>query len=192
MVSFFGHEVIVVITSDHGDEFGDHGQWGHGQSLYQELVRVPLVVQGEGFTRGVIDARLESRDVFHLLAGLASGEAADLGGWGKDHDRAVRTISTYRRSVGRWWLMRPYHAVRKRGVEDRGWLMIRSAFGGVDELYDLTSDHTAMRNLADRYPEVVDRLWKARMGEVGSYRRPVRSATLEQDLEQLRALGYVE
>ena len=37
---------IVVVTSDHGEEFHEHGGWTHGQSLYEELVRVPLVIRG--------------------------------------------------------------------------------------------------------------------------------------------------
>jgi arylsulfatase A-like enzyme len=37
---------LLVITADHGDEFDDHGDYGHGQSVYQELVRVPLVFVG--------------------------------------------------------------------------------------------------------------------------------------------------
>jgi arylsulfatase A-like enzyme len=39
---------IVVFFSDHGEEFGDHGGRGHGHTLFQELVRVPLVVRVPG------------------------------------------------------------------------------------------------------------------------------------------------
>ena len=35
---------LLVVTADHGEEFGDHGGWEHGHSMYQELVRVPLIV----------------------------------------------------------------------------------------------------------------------------------------------------
>jgi arylsulfatase A-like enzyme len=37
---------LLVVTADHGDEFGEHGGYGHGQSVYQELDRVPLIVVG--------------------------------------------------------------------------------------------------------------------------------------------------
>ena len=37
---------LLVITADHGDEFDDHGDYEHGQSLYQEVVRVPLIFVG--------------------------------------------------------------------------------------------------------------------------------------------------
>ncbi|MEM9407368.1 MAG: sulfatase [Acidobacteriota bacterium] len=36
-------ETLVVITSDHGEEFGEHGRYMHGRSLYQEVIRVPLI-----------------------------------------------------------------------------------------------------------------------------------------------------
>jgi hypothetical protein len=35
---------IVVVTSDHGEEFGEHGVFGHGASLYGAVVRVPLII----------------------------------------------------------------------------------------------------------------------------------------------------
>lgn len=38
---------IVIITADHGDEFGEHGRFGH-QSLYDGIIRVPLVIAGPG------------------------------------------------------------------------------------------------------------------------------------------------
>ncbi|MBW2465439.1 MAG: sulfatase [Deltaproteobacteria bacterium] len=38
-------DMIFVITSDHGEEFNEHGSWGHGHSVYQELLHVPLIVR---------------------------------------------------------------------------------------------------------------------------------------------------
>src|SRR5690606_13780827 len=37
-------ETLVVYTNDHGEEFGEHGQLGHGWSLYESLLRAPLVM----------------------------------------------------------------------------------------------------------------------------------------------------
>ena len=36
-------ETLIILTSDHGDEFLDHGQTGHGKSLFSELIRVPMI-----------------------------------------------------------------------------------------------------------------------------------------------------
>ena len=38
-------DMIFVVTSDHGEEFNEHGSWGHGHSIFQELLHVPLVVR---------------------------------------------------------------------------------------------------------------------------------------------------
>jgi arylsulfatase A-like enzyme len=38
-------DMVFVITSDHGEEFNEHGSWGHGHSVYQELLHVPLIVR---------------------------------------------------------------------------------------------------------------------------------------------------
>jgi arylsulfatase A-like enzyme len=41
-------EVIFVVTSDHGEEFNEHGSWGHGHSIFQELLHVPLMMRWNG------------------------------------------------------------------------------------------------------------------------------------------------
>ena len=41
-------DTIVVVTSDHGEEFQEHGSWGHGHSVYQELLGVPLMFRWPG------------------------------------------------------------------------------------------------------------------------------------------------
>lgn len=38
-------ETLIIVSADHGDEFWEHGSCGHGHSLYQELVSVPLVIR---------------------------------------------------------------------------------------------------------------------------------------------------
>ncbi|MEO0325711.1 MAG: sulfatase [Myxococcota bacterium] len=37
-------DTLLVVVSDHGEEFDEHGSWGHGHSIYQELLHVPLLV----------------------------------------------------------------------------------------------------------------------------------------------------
>ena len=44
--------VIIAITADHGEEFYEHGGWGHGQSLYEEQLRIPGIVCGDGIREG--------------------------------------------------------------------------------------------------------------------------------------------
>lgn len=43
---------LVILTADHGEEFGDHGGRYHGTSVYDEQVRVPLIIMGEGIAAG--------------------------------------------------------------------------------------------------------------------------------------------
>jgi arylsulfatase A-like enzyme len=41
-------DTLLVITSDHGESFGEHGMLGHGRQLYDELIRIPLILKGPG------------------------------------------------------------------------------------------------------------------------------------------------
>jgi membrane-anchored protein YejM (alkaline phosphatase superfamily) len=63
----------VVVISDHGDEFWDHGDVGHAQGVHQELVHVPLMIRAPGlFPAGkVIEADVEAMDLFPTVLELA-------------------------------------------------------------------------------------------------------------------------
>jgi arylsulfatase A-like enzyme len=63
---------IVVITAVHGEEFYEHGGWGHGQSLYDELIHVPLVwrVPGLRTRSNRIDRLVSLIDIFPTLCSL--------------------------------------------------------------------------------------------------------------------------
>lgn len=56
--------LLVVITSDHGQLFGEHGLWGHGNALYRELIRVPLIL----YKPGIIPQGLRISDPVSLTA----------------------------------------------------------------------------------------------------------------------------
>lgn len=67
-----GRETLVIVTSDHGEAFKEHGYLGHSEWLHEEIVRVPLVVSWPGrVTPGLeIDAVAQSVDLFPTLVEL--------------------------------------------------------------------------------------------------------------------------
>jgi arylsulfatase A-like enzyme len=64
---------VVVITADHGEEFGEHGVFDHGNSLYRPSVHVPLVLVAPGHapTGRSIELAVTLRDIAHTLVDLA-------------------------------------------------------------------------------------------------------------------------
>lgn len=54
---------VFMFTADHGEEFGDHGGRYHGTSVYEEQVRVPLVVVGPGVEKRVVDTPVQTIDL---------------------------------------------------------------------------------------------------------------------------------
>lgn len=86
---------VFVVSADHGEEFGDHGGRYHGTTVYEEQVRVPLVIVGPGIAPSVVrapvqtidllpttlaaldvpqPARVRGRDLGAMLAGKQQGE----------------------------------------------------------------------------------------------------------------------
>lgn len=66
-------KAAVVVVSDHGDEFWEHGDVGHAQSVHQELVHIPLIIHAPGFmpVGKVVNADVEAMDVFPTLLEMA-------------------------------------------------------------------------------------------------------------------------
>jgi len=64
-------ETILVVISDHGEEFYEHGGWTHGHSLYEELVRVPFFIRAPGLLPAVDDTPVRGADLFPTVISLA-------------------------------------------------------------------------------------------------------------------------
>jgi len=62
---------LIIVTSDHGEEFLEHGRWGHGHDLYQEQLHVPLIITGPGIPGGVVDSTLAAQiDILPTITGF--------------------------------------------------------------------------------------------------------------------------
>jgi choline-sulfatase len=66
-------KAVVIVVSDHGDQFYEHGSVGHGDTVYQELTHVPLIIRAPGlYPKGhVVNADVEITDVYATLLQLA-------------------------------------------------------------------------------------------------------------------------
>ncbi|MFO0665761.1 MAG: sulfatase-like hydrolase/transferase [Polyangiaceae bacterium] len=59
----------IIVTADHGEEFGDHGGRYHGTTVYEEQVRVPLLVHGAGVPVGEVKVPVQTIDLLPTVLG---------------------------------------------------------------------------------------------------------------------------
>lgn len=194
----------VIVAADHGEEFLTHGWLGHTRTLYEELVRVPLIVRPPG---GLAQPRVLLRPVTlaslpATLLELAGGDASLfrfqagslaplLDGEGDDRSGAIFAEVDFVPIYADNWVKRAH---KKTLITER-LKLIRDDFSGRLELYDLQEDPGEVHDLAPVRPGLVADLLPALEEAVaGSRRMPLGQATSplsEERLEQLRSLGYV-
>jgi len=177
---------VVVLASDHGEQFLDHGGWEHGSNLYDELIRVPLIMQVPGVEPGVIDEQVELIDVMPTLLDLAHTDTPPVAG------HSLMTLFKRAKSE------RPALSEivgSQYAVRDGGFKYVLSD-AGEGQLFDLTTDPHERRNIAAEQPHrvqafraVLERLIadaNQRVGNIRRERRPVDPLIVER----LRSLGY--
>ncbi len=138
---------VLIVTSDHGEGLGDHGNFAHEIELYDYLVRVPLIVAGPGVARQGHRSTEQIRlvDLFPTLSHM--GGARRVGGLdGVDlHD----TIFLGAPVGGSEWAYASYTARTRRRfmLRGRGHKLIHDAVGRSWQFYDLASDPAEERDL---------------------------------------------
>jgi choline-sulfatase len=200
----FLESAVVVITADHDEAFGDHAAFGHGNSLYEEQIHVPLLVLLPGQSTGrIVDEPVSLVDVAPTLLDLA-GIAVPASFEGRSL-RPQLEAGLVQHLRARWARHVPIvtELLRRPGVPDVPvrWShherAIRLAshklihtLDGTDETYDLRHDPDELRR--DTVPD--DRLATA-LGEfVAHHTKPPAAEHRDVDPEmakRLEALGYV-
>jgi len=143
---------IVIVTSDHGEEFRDHGGLLHGTTVYQELLHVPLLLWVPGQPGRVVDERMSLVDLVPTLVELL-GVRSEVAWSGRSLVPLLRgEASPPRPILG----ISTLHQTRTAIIDD-GFKLIEHD-GGAVELYDLDADPTERRNLADHDPPRVAKL----------------------------------
>ena len=187
----FLDNALVIITADHGEEFGEHGGLLHGGKLYEELMHVPLIVFGTGAPRGVVDPALVSHvDVAPTILAAARIPVPEIMEGRDLLDGPQR---------GPWLEQRVFsqYASQLYCVRTPRWKLIFRPASGQMQLFDLRRDPVERRNLREAYPEVAEQLladliaWRRERPQLDFEPTPDDELSAEK-IEELRALGYVE
>lgn len=193
---------LVVFTSDHGEELGEHGLWLHGKSLHEELLRVPLLIAGPGVPAG---RRVETPvSLTDLLPTLCEWLSAECGSGAQGTSFAAllagRPDGASDRIV---YAGAPNDPARGLdAVIDGDWKLVARPDGG-PVLYDLASEAGEHRDVAAQHPERVAEL-SARLEAIRAQNEALRERRLaarsareldgvrQETRRGLEALGYVE
>ena len=142
-------KTVFVVTADHGTELHEHGRFDHGFTLYDELLRVPLIVSVPNTTGRVIPDRVSSIDVTPTLLDLIGAKVPDavkkqLRGKsllpalaGEPVTRPLFSETDYRE-----------YTYKRAVITPDGWKLIYTLETQGRELFDLNTDPGETKNLA--------------------------------------------
>lgn len=193
---------LVVVTSDHGENIGDHGLMDHHCSLHDSVIRIPMLLRFPGAT----DVG-ERHDLASLLDIVPT--VCDFVGLPTPPTQGESLTSPVHRPYTVAEYLAPHPAVRsnahrQRGAglarHERGLRSIRtatrkyiSASDGRNELYDLATDPRETVNLYEGPPESIDLARLLKRWELAERSIPIAPPEPNAELiERLTVLGYIE
>ncbi len=212
-------DTIIVFTSDHGEELGEHQQFGHRSGVYQQLLHVPLVI---AYPRKLKPQRVETPvsnlDTFNTILELA-GVPKPEGDYGRGNHADIRRIpkqAVFSESIsidrlGFQKMQKQFPDLKSdawgnkyRAVIQDGWKLIQSVDFDTQEIVDhelfhVAEDRFEEHDVADQHPDRIASLDAAIAERWSGLRKwdPARKDEVGNDesdamKKQLELLGYIE
>ncbi|MEJ2721875.1 MAG: sulfatase, partial [bacterium] len=190
-------DALIVLTSDHGEEFREHGGIEHGHTLYNELLHVPLLIKLPGSKTGeVIDDVVSTQRVMRTVL--------DACGLGAGDDPGATAVGSLLNGGGGsesvvYSTGMMYHAPREAIILD-GYKYIRTIESDDDELYDLGKDPAERVNIVNDRPDIASRARDvlqrraaacARLREIYNIGETRRFELDDETIKRLKSLGYL-
>jgi len=189
-----GEEDYIIVLSDHGEYLGEHGLLEHSKDVFEEVLRVPLMIRGPGFGPGVDRRPAQTHDVPELLLealGLKPLGAERLRPVGEDPLQVSELYWARHRELRDSRIAARFNRIR-RAFRDGDHKLVLSS-DDANEAYDLAADPAEATSVFARAQ------WVAPLRAMGeawlSDREASEGEGVELDSEQedrLRALGYIE
>jgi arylsulfatase A-like enzyme len=190
-------DTLLIVTSDHGEYFGEHGLVEHSKDLYQPVIAVPLICKRPGQTQGrVIERRTSLANVPDLVFAHLPRALRERHGAAFPRDDAERPVIAEVHFTRPKDMQKPWGArfLRERTALYKGRYKLILSTDGEDELFDLEADPGELQNLLAQQPELVASLERELRAILESGPFPgteVEPAELSpQQLDELRELGY--
>ncbi len=202
---------LIIVISDHGEEFWDHGWTAHGQSVYQELTHCVLVMSCPRlFAARRVSEPVQLIDVMPTVLEVLGIKAPDLIEGqslapllrGRPFQRRGLVMSSRFAAVKPMGLI-PENSTDSFAIIDSKWKFIyrnKAAKAGIPkvELYDRVADRSERHDVASANPREVEHMmtqfvqWIDAQNKIRSLVGPNGGTQLDrQTLERLRSLGYL-
>jgi arylsulfatase A-like enzyme len=175
-------ETAVVVLSDHGELFGEHGERGHGNSLFEEDIQIPLVVSSPGFGPSIASCLVGHVDVAPTLLNLVGIDGGRYGMSGASlvPDMMAEACTENREIVAELRFGKIRHPELRSLIGGR-WKVVADVRLGTYRLYDLASADKERRDVSDLYPGILESMKNRMLAWVDVYANREMVAILNEN-----------